>query len=117
VSHNHQQVSKARRTTARETAPAGRDDPFSRLVASMAADPANPFNIERYLWVLDEPPARRCSHCGGWFAPGESYDGGPARGRPRRYCSPGCVQRAGWERHWTRHRPTVAGDEWWGSAA
>ena len=88
-------------------------DRFAELVARVAADPDNAYNIDRYLWVLDEPAARSCDHCGEPFWPGESYAGGPARGRPRRYCSPGCASRAGWERHWARR---TAGRRW-GSAA
>ena len=88
-------------------------DRFAALVARVAADPDNAYNIDRYRWVLDEPPARPCARCGALFWPGESYAGAPARGRPRRHCSKGCAQQAGWARHWAR---LSAGDRW-GSAA
>lgn len=102
MSHNHQQVIKARRSTAREDFTARRDDPFARLVAEVAADPANPFNIERYLWVLEEPPARPCGWCGVMFDPWFDYAGDAARGLPRGYCSTLCRDRAAWARRCSR---------------
>ena len=89
-----------------------RVDRFAELVALVAADPDNAYNIDRYRWVLDEPPAQPCARCGTLFWPGENYTGGPARGRPRRHCSRVCAQRAAWDRHWTR-----TSDGRWGSAA
>jgi hypothetical protein len=57
-------------------------DPFAALVAAVAADPDNAYNVDRYLWVLDEPGPRSCGWCATWFWPGESY------------CSPRCAARA-----------------------
>jgi hypothetical protein len=67
-------------------------DRFAQLVARVAADPDNAYNIDRYRWVLDEPAPQPCARCGTLFWPGESYTGGPARGRLRRHCSRRCAQ-------------------------
>ncbi len=92
-----------------------RTDPFAQLVREVAADLANPFNIERFLWVLEEPPARPCRCCGALFNPWADYAGAPARGVPRRYCSPPCARRAA---HARRHaRTTTSAHQQWGSAA
>jgi hypothetical protein len=85
--------------------PGVRRDRFAELVARVATDPDNPSNIERYLWVLDEPSARHCDHCRAGFDPWSAYDGGPARGLPRRYCAPRCAWRAA-ERRRRGVRPT-----------
>ena len=73
---------------------APRNDPFARLVRLLHDDPANPFNLERYLWVLEESPPEPCGECGGLFLPAFDYEGGAAKGQPRRYCSRRCVYRA-----------------------
>jgi hypothetical protein len=75
-----------------------RTDPFAELVREVAADLANPFHIERFLWVLEEPPVRTCGYCGALFNPWADYAGAPARGRPRRYCSPRCANRIAYYR-------------------
>lgn len=107
---NHQQVSNLRpRTRAsdpdqpspRPPAPL-RDDPFARLVRQVHNDARNPFNIERYHWVLEEPPAQPCGWCGVLFDPWFDYAGDAARGLPRRYCSPLCRNRAAWARRCSR---------------
>lgn len=111
MSNNHQQVIKSRSLAARETrhtCPVRRDDPFSRLVAAAAADPDNPFNIERYMWVLEEPPVRPCGWCGVVFDPWSGYGGEAARGCPRRYCSRACRDRAAWTRRCRRVRLLAA---------
>lgn len=103
MSNDHQQVSKARPITARRGfSPALRNDPFSRLVATVAADTDNPFNIERYLWVLEEPAPRQCECCGTLFDPWGGYDGVTPHGPARRYCSRRCATRAAYERHRAR---------------
>jgi hypothetical protein len=79
-----------------------RHDPFTELVRRVAADPLNPYNIERYLWVLEEPPLRACATCGAFFDPWFAYDGEPSHGPPRRYCSPRCRGRAAYERQRAR---------------
>ena len=84
-----------------------RRDPFAELVRQVAGDPDNPFNIERYLWVLEEAAPEPCGHCGVLFVPSFDYDGAPARGQARRYCTAACAQRATWGRRTLR----------WGSAA
>ncbi len=68
-------------------------DRFAGLVALVVTNPENAYNMDRYLWVLDEPGPRPCCSCGGWLWPGEAYNGGAARGVPRRYCSPRCPGR------------------------
>ena len=93
-----------------------RRDPFAELVRRVAADPLNPYNIERYLWVLEEPPFADCEVCGRRFDPWFAYDGGPARGLSRRYCSRRCGDRAAYRRHQERIRLGVVGERW-GSAA
>lgn len=90
-----------------------RTDRFVELVREVHEDPDNAYNLDRYLWVLEQPPTRACAACGDLFDPWLDYAGGPARGLPRRHCSRACAQRAGWERHWARRR---AGERW-GSAA
>jgi hypothetical protein len=94
----------------RETA-SGRSDPFAILVAEVAADAANAYNIERYLWVLEEPAPRACAWCGELFDPGLDYRGDISRGLPRRYCSRRCAERASASRR--RGRLALR----WGSAA
>ncbi len=96
-----------------ESLPRGRRDPFADLVRQVASDPDNPFNIDRYLWILEEPPPQACVTCGDLFDAWADYLGGPARGLPRRYCSPRCRDRAAWARR--RHGVDVDGR--WGSAA
>jgi hypothetical protein len=91
-------------------------DPFADLVRQVAADLLNPYNIERYLWVLEEPPVADCEACGRRFDPWFAYDGGPARGLPRRYCSTACANHAAYRRHQERIRVRVASTQW-GSAA
>lgn len=102
---------------AAEITPAGAWplDRFAQLVAEVAADPANPYNIERYLWVLDGPPLRCRAHCGAWFDPWFDYDEGSARGLPRRYCSRRCAGRARYLRHRARVVAARVGE--WGRAA
>ncbi len=70
-----------------------RTDPFARLVRQAHEDAGNAYNIERYLWVLEEAPPEPCDHCGRLYLPSFNYDGEPARGRPRRYCSVRCARR------------------------
>jgi len=116
VSNNHQQVSKARVVTACGiTARTHRDDRFADLVRQVAADPANPFNIDRYRWVLDGPAPRRCELCGELVDAWVDYDGGPAQGLGRRYCSRRCAGRARYLRH--RGRVVAARAAGWGRAA
>lgn len=76
----------------------GRDDPFAELVLAVASDPDNPYNVERYLWVLEEPAMQVC-RCGQSFDP----EGGLG-GRYRRYCSDRCQQRAWSEQRKARIR-------------
>jgi len=107
---------------AADTTPAGEWplDRFAQLVAEVAADPANAYNIEGYLWVLDGPPLRCCEHCGAWFDPWFDYDEGPARGLARRYCARRCAGRARYLRHRARvlaGRVLAAGVGEWGRAA
>jgi hypothetical protein len=90
------------------------DDRFAELVRQVATDPTSPFNIERYLWVLDGPPLRWCARCGELFDPWFAYAGGPARGLPRRYCSPLCAGRAAEGRRRLRLAAMVGE---WGRAA
>jgi len=116
VFDNHQQVIKRRPSAGYETQPADpRHDYFSQLVAAVAADPANAYNIERYLWVLDGPPLRWCDRCAELFDLWFAYDGGPARGLPRRYCSPRCAARAAEDRR--RLRLVELRTQHWGRAA
>lgn len=89
-------------------------DRFAALVAEVAADPDSAFNVDRFLWVLEEPGPRPCGWCESWFWPGESYDGGPARGLPRRYCSPRCAARATEVRRRCRRHGGGVGE--WGRA-
>lgn len=91
--------------------PSGRSDPFSELVRQVAHDPSNPYNLDRYLWVLEEPAPRACFACGELFDPCYSYDGAVARGLPRQHCSRTCAGRLRGARH--RARAT----QQWGSAA
>jgi rubredoxin len=116
VSNDHQQVIKSRPCTPRAKtttpAPSHRDDPFARLVAQVAADPDNPFNIEKYLWVLEEPPPRQCPICGDWFDPWFDYVGEAPHGPARRYCSRRCAGRAAYERHRGRLGRSCAAPYW-----
>ena len=84
-----------------------RSDPFAELVRTVAADPQNPYNIEGYLWVLEDDPPRPCACCGRLFDTGVGYRGELARGLPRRYCTLPCSRRAAWQRRTDR----------WGRAA
>ena len=116
VSIDHQQVSKVRPASGRETRPAvPRDDHFAALVRQVSADPANPCNIDRYLWALEVPAPRGCDECGELFDPWFAYDGGPARGLPRRYCSLRCAGRAAEFRRRVRLAGVRVGE--WGRAA
>jgi hypothetical protein len=99
-----------------EPGPRRRPDPFGELVRRVAADPHNPYNVERYLWVLEEPPVADCAVCGRRFDPWFAYDGGAARGLPRRYCSKACANHAAYRRHQDRTHAPV-GSTRWGSAA
>ena len=102
---NHQQVSNSRPATPQLSVTTDqhlRDDTFSRLVRQVVGDPHNPFNIERYLWVLEEPLLRACATCGGVFDPWFGYDGDPAHGQTRQYCSRTCRDRASWVRRCRR---------------
>lgn len=104
MSDNHQQVSNSRPTSPQSSAIVEQhlhQDPFTELVRQVHDDPANPYNIERYLWVLEEP-LRTCGACGAWFDPCFSYDGAPAQGLARRYCSLRCRSRAAYERQRAR---------------
>jgi len=79
--------------------PSLRRDPFAQLVRSLAADPDSPYNLEGYLWVLEEAAPEPCEHCGAFFVPTFDYWGAPGRGEARRYCSDRCRQRAArWRR-------------------
>jgi hypothetical protein len=82
--------------------PGPRCDPFAQLVRQVHDDPANPHNIERYLWVLEESPPEPCGECGQLFLPSFDYAGDAAGGHPRRYCSRRCAWRAA-----ERRRPTT----------
>lgn len=75
-----------------------RDDPFAALVRRLHDDPGNAYNLDRYLWVLEEPPAQPCGWCRTLFDPWFGYDAEPARGHRRRHCSTGCRNRAAWAR-------------------
>jgi hypothetical protein len=77
-----------------------RSDPFARLVRQVHDDPDNAYSIERYLWVLEEAPPEPCDGCGRLFLPSFDYEGEPAKGRPRRYCSLRCRGRV-----YDRRRP------------
>jgi hypothetical protein len=79
-----------------------RHDPFADLIRALVADPDNPYNLERYLWVLEEPPPRECGHCGRLFDSTIDYRGELAKGKPRLYCSPSCSNRAAWRRRTER---------------
>jgi hypothetical protein len=92
-----------------------RTDPFAELVRQVAADLANPFNIERFLWVLEEPPPRECPWCGTLFAPALAHDGTLTASRHRQYCSTRCVTRAAWSRRRARLQAQTLHQ--WGSAA
>jgi hypothetical protein len=105
----------ARSGAATVALPGERPDRFAALVAEVAADPDSAYNVDRFLWVLAEPGPRPCCSCGTWFWPGESYDGGPARGLPRRYCSPRCATRATEVRRRCRQHGSGVGE--WGQAA
>lgn len=94
--------------------PETRDDPFAELVRQVHHDPANAYNIERYLWVLEEP-LRRCAVCGELFDPCFAYNGEAAHGHPRRYCSLRCAWRAAERRR--RARMTARREVRWGRAA
>lgn len=99
---------------------APRSDPFAELVRQVAEDPANPFNIEAYLWVLEEAPPEPCEACGTLFVPSFDYDGAPAGGHPRRYCSRICAHRTRWARRDERRRSRRLATRQparWGSAA
>jgi hypothetical protein len=71
-----------------------RHDPFADLIRSLATDADNAYNLEPYLWVLEEQPPRECGHCGRLFDPAIHYRGELAKGKPRLYCSPSCSNRA-----------------------
>ena len=75
-----------------------RHDAFADLVRSLAADPDNPYNLERYLWVLEEGPLEACGHCGALFDSAFDYAGGPATGKLRRSCSRACSEHAAYRR-------------------
>lgn len=97
-----------------------RTDRFARLVREVADDPASPFNIERYLWVLEEAAPEPCEGCGTLFVPSFDYEGAPAKGQARRYCTRVCARRAGWGRADERRRGrrrAARRTEPWGSAA
>lgn len=114
---NHQQVIKSRPQSLQPSGPTVdplRDDRFAALVRQVAEDPANAYNIERYLWVLEEP-LRRCAACGELFDPCFAYNGEAAHGQPRRYCSPRCAWRAA--EHRRRARMAAPKDARWGMAA
>jgi hypothetical protein len=85
-----------------------RSDPFARLVRQVAVDPDNAYNLVGYLWVLEEAPPEACERCGTLFLPSWDYDGGPARGQPRRYCSTRCADQASWWRRSLRSRTAAA---------
>jgi hypothetical protein len=74
-------------------------DPFAELVRAVHSDPDNAYNLEKYLWVLEEAPPGECGCCGRLFDATVGHAGEPARGLPRRYCSPACSQRAAYLRH------------------
>lgn len=93
---------------------ATRDDPFAELVRQVHDDPANPYNLDGYLWVLEEPAPRECPSCGALFDPALGHDGTLSR-RHRRYCSLRCGRRAAERRR--RQARTAAVGERWGSAA
>lgn len=114
---NHQQVIKSRPRSLQPSDPSVdsvRDDPFAALVLQVAEDPANAFNIGRYLWVLEEP-LRACDVCGELFDPCFAHEGGPAHGLPRQYCSPRCGWRAAERRR--RIRMAARLEMQWGRAA
>jgi hypothetical protein len=71
---------------------------LAELVRQVHDDPANAYNLDRYVWVLEEPPPQRCAACRRFFHPWFAYDDEPARGCPRRYCSRSCRDRASWAR-------------------
>jgi hypothetical protein len=81
-----------------------RTDPFARLVRQVHDDPDNAFNVERYLWVLEEAPPEPCDQCGRLYLPSFDYAGDRARGRPRRYCSARCGRRTYDQRRPPRRR-------------
>lgn len=82
--------------------PRGHSDPFADLVRALAADPDNPYNVERYEWVLEEDPPQECGHCGGLFDPNIDHRGEVAKGLPRLYCSLACSHKAAWQRRTER---------------
>jgi hypothetical protein len=103
VFRNHQQVIKSRSLVTPLVRGAGvrwpswgRTDRFAALVAEVVSDPDSPFNLDRYLWVLEERPAWRCGSCGVEFDPWCGYGGDPGRGCAWRYCSRPCRERAAW---------------------
>jgi hypothetical protein len=98
-------VSAAARVPGTHGRTAGRSDPFAKLVGRVHEDPANAYNLDRYLWVLEELPPRACAACGTFFDPWLAYDDEPARGCPRRYCSRSCRDRASWARRRCRQLP------------
>lgn len=108
-----QQVSKLCPDNSAISYMSRRDDRFADLVRQVAADPHDPFNLDGYLWTLEEPTPRWCDACGDLFDPWFAYDGGPARGLPRRYCSPQCAGRAAE----LRRRRRLAALRTWGRAA
>lgn len=67
-------------------------DYFVELVAQVEADPDNAYNVRIYR----PEPIRRCALCWRPFRYDVDYDGGPARGKPRLYCTRGCRNRV-WE--------------------
>jgi hypothetical protein len=82
-----------------------RSDPFAELLRAVAADPDNAYNLDPYVWVLEEGPLEPCEHCGAFFDSASDYAGGPATGKPRRYCSRACSEHAAYRRR--RHRELV----------
>jgi hypothetical protein len=90
------------------TRPQLRRDPIAQLVRHLAADPDNAYNLDPYLWVLEEAAPEPCEHCGTLFLPSFDYRGAYARGQARRYCSEACAQRATTWRRTIRTRRTSA---------